>query len=399
MGCVVSTIIGVTASLVRRYGDVLLAYGKSPYQSTSTSLETLPVSNMLYYCESVRSGLLGLLPRNPLVLKQLNPVGPRFAIRLGATHNCPRYSSSGAQLSDCHPDKLDTDTEMKGLINLLLGAAIGRGSVIASTPPTSPSRLLPCGSSTPGAHGPEHCAAHDPEHCADFGDLLPASTPDKGVPLANTAHPVSPSTGASVPHLYTQETLPVNAATAKPDMNGKSEAEILAWKMYPEAMSKGCRALNLGRAKSGLAGKTMSWREIKLESSYMASTSDSTPSVLPPDRKAVNLERTRSRLRSEIPALMDINIDPAIKIAADELTSMQLHRVHAAPAGTRGLHHARSLPGPSNSFSSVRTVAPSSIPLTGKWRRGRCSPCSGTCPPPSLERGCCLCYRGINGWL
>ena len=237
------------------------------------------------------------------------------------------------------------------------------------------------------------------ESSSDFGDLLSASTPDRCVPLANTAHPVSPGTGASVPHLYTQETLPVNAATAKPDMNGKSEAEILAWKMYPEAMSKGCRALNLGRAKSGLAGKTMSWREIKLESSYMASTSDSTPSVLPPDRKAVNLERTRSKLRSEIPALMDIYIDPAIKIAADELTSMQLHRVHAAPAGTRGLHHARSLPGPSNSFSSVRSVAPSSIPLTGKWRRGRCSPCSGTCPPPSLQRGCCLCYRGINGWL
>ena len=158
MGCVVSTIIGVTASLVRRYGDVLLAYGKSPYQSTSTSLETLPVSNMLYYCESVRSGLLGLLPRNPLVLKQLNPVGPRFAIRLGATHNCPRYSSSGAQLSDCHPDKLDTDTEMKGLMNLLLGAAIGRGSVVASTPLASPSRLLPCGTNTPGViqANPQH---------------------------------------------------------------------------------------------------------------------------------------------------------------------------------------------------------------------------------------------------
>ena len=49
MGCIVSYIIGVTVSLVRRYGDVLLAYGKGPYQSTSTSHETLPVSHMLYY--------------------------------------------------------------------------------------------------------------------------------------------------------------------------------------------------------------------------------------------------------------------------------------------------------------------------------------------------------------
>ena len=127
------------------------------------------------------------------------------------------------------------------------------------------------------------------ESNSDFGDLLSASTPDRGAPLANTAHPVSPGTGASVPNLYTQETHPVNAATAKADMNGKSEAEILAYKLYPEAMHNGCRALNLGRAPSRLTGKTMSWREIKLESSYMASTSDSTPSVLPPDRKAVNL--------------------------------------------------------------------------------------------------------------
>ena len=33
-----------------------------------------------------------------------------------------------------HPDTLDTDTKEKGLTNLLLGTAIGRGSVIASTP-------------------------------------------------------------------------------------------------------------------------------------------------------------------------------------------------------------------------------------------------------------------------
>ena len=95
---------------------------------------------------------------------------------------------------------------------------------------------------------------------SDFGDLFSASTPDRCVPLPNPAHPVSPGTGASVPHLYTQETHPVNAATAKADMNGKSEAEILAYKLYPEAMHNGCRALNLGRAPSRLTGKTMSWR-------------------------------------------------------------------------------------------------------------------------------------------
>ena len=116
-----------------------------------------------------RSRLLSLLPRNPLVLKQLNPVGPRFAIRLGATHNCPRYSSSGAQLSDCHPDKLDTDTGETGLTNLLFGAAIGHGSIIASTHPKSPLRLLPCGTSTPGVVqvNPQHTGYQAKEDDSD----------------------------------------------------------------------------------------------------------------------------------------------------------------------------------------------------------------------------------------
>ena len=59
-----------------------------------------------------------------------------------------------ARLRACYPDTLDTNTEKTGLTNLLPGTAIGRGSVIASTPPTSPSRLLPPGSSTPGVVQP-----------------------------------------------------------------------------------------------------------------------------------------------------------------------------------------------------------------------------------------------------
>ena len=108
-----------------------------------------------------------------------------------------------------------------------------------------------------------------------------------------------------------------------------------------------------------------------------------------------------SNSTSEIPALMDVIIPTTIKNAADELTS--LHRVHAAVAGTHGLHvhdpyNARSLPEPRFSRSSVRPMAPNSIPLTGQWRRARCSSQGSTCPPPSFQRGCCLCWRPLC-WL
>ena len=40
IGCVVSVILRVTASLIGRYGDVLFAYdGSSPYQDISASIE------------------------------------------------------------------------------------------------------------------------------------------------------------------------------------------------------------------------------------------------------------------------------------------------------------------------------------------------------------------------
>ena len=45
-------------------------------------------------------------------------------------------------LRACYPDTLDTNTEKTGLTNLLPGTAIERGSVIASTPPTSPARII-----------------------------------------------------------------------------------------------------------------------------------------------------------------------------------------------------------------------------------------------------------------